>query len=145
MIHVEAFHGATAWSLLILKASAPSSPTARRVLVQARPDKTTRGSLTCRSPCSCAKERGETVVALDGPYIPAPVAVDSIRYPLLSGIDPYGKTIFNRGQMDRLTKELRHLLTLDPSPTAAQTLTQIGLLCQRGQSPPHQYLWFVGD
>lgn len=44
MIHVEAFHGATAWSLLILKASAPSSPTARRVLVQARPDKTTRGA-----------------------------------------------------------------------------------------------------
>jgi hypothetical protein len=67
------------------------------------------------------------------------------RFPLLSSVDPHGDTIFNAGQMRRLAEEIRQLLTTEEGSARAESLTAIALLCQRGQSPPHQYLWFMGD
>lgn len=90
------------------------------------------------------KERGEVVVALGEPYRPDPLSLDPARFPLLSGIDPYGFTVFNSGQMARLAEEIRDLLP-DVPQGQRERLTMLALTCQRGQSPPHQYLWFLGD
>lgn len=90
------------------------------------------------------KVRGETVVRLSWPYDPPLEAWSATDCPLLSGVDPYGDTIFNRQQMQRLADEIRSLLP-SASPEQRVTLTALALTCQRGQSPPHQYLWFIGD
>ncbi|HEY8728482.1 MAG TPA: hypothetical protein VIL94_02790, partial [Acidothermaceae bacterium] len=55
------------------------------------------------------KESGIVVVALDVPY-DAPSGVDAERFPLLSGVDPYGDTVFNRLQMSRLMDEVHQLM-----------------------------------
>lgn len=90
------------------------------------------------------KESGDIVARLDRPYDAPSAAWDAGVYPLLSGVDPYGNTIFNGRQMERLADEIRSLL---PSTSQEQKLmlTALALACQRGQSPPHQYLWFIGD
>ena len=90
-------------------------------------------------------ERGETLVVLDEPYPEPAAASDSSRFPLLDGIDPYGDTAFNRLQMPRLADELHDLLTPEEGSQHSSCLTQIALLCQRGATRPHQYLWFTGD
>lgn len=89
------------------------------------------------------KESGVVVVALDLPY-DAPSGVDAERFPLLSAVDPYGDTIFNRLQMSRLMDEVRELM---PRATSEQQrmLTALSLACQRCESSVHQYLWFIGD
>jgi hypothetical protein len=89
-------------------------------------------------------ERGE-IVYLGAIYSPPPAAHDPIAYPLLAGIDPYGDTVFNRLQVERLVAEANHLLKAasGDEPTGLEDIEYIYATFVR--SPPHRYLWFVGD
>jgi hypothetical protein len=63
---------------------------------------------------------------------------------LLSQIDPYGDTIFNKGQMLLLSQEIDN----DQEPRGddeREFLFQVQALCHEGQRKPHRYLWFLGD
>jgi hypothetical protein len=90
-------------------------------------------------------ERGE-VVFLGGIYSPPEGPLDPRLYPLLSGIDPYGDTVFNRAQAERLVTEAA-LLSRDATLRSESTgLEDIeALYAAYVRSPPHRYLWFVGD
>lgn len=64
---------------------------------------------------------------------------------MLSGVDPYGTTIFNAGQMRAIIVEIENLLTADASSDAMGGLVDIMALCREGQRPPHRFLFFLGD
>lgn len=74
-------------------------------------------------------------------------------YPLLSGIDPYGNTIFNNPQLPRLIEELeRRLNTIDIDPEVLDPgphRRSIGKVLElaRGCLDAHDrpYLVFLGD
>lgn len=89
------------------------------------------------------KESGLVVVALDLPYDPVP-GLDAQQFPLLSGVDPYGKTIFNQRQASRLVDEIRELMPMATSDQQ-RMLAALALICQRSLSGVHQYVWFIGD
>jgi hypothetical protein len=63
---------------------------------------------------------------------------------MLSHVDPYGHTIFNRLQMSTLVEEL---LAAEPdlNGTALSTARALRVLIAAHASTPHRYLWFVGD
>jgi len=70
--------------------------------------------------------------------------LEADRFPLLSGVDPYGDTVFNRRQMDRLLDELAALIP-GVSSEQQRMLTALSLMCERCRSAVHHYVWFVGD
>jgi hypothetical protein len=80
---------------------------------------------------------------------------DPGAYPLLTGVDSYGVTIFNRLQCCRLHQELQRLVDdmrdtddADQAPReAALALQQLTSLVTWDvvDNPPHRQLWFIGD
>jgi hypothetical protein len=64
---------------------------------------------------------------------------------LLSGIDPYGDTIFNRLQMDQFLSEWNELRKKEMAPDQANHLQKIETLALRCQREVHLYLKFIGD
>ena len=67
-------------------------------------------------------------------------------YPLLSGIDPYGDTIFNCLQLPRFIKELeRRFETMDAGPERRRVGSVLDLARECLDASPHTYLVFVGD
>ena len=64
---------------------------------------------------------------------------------LLSGIDPYGNTIFNRLQMDTFLVEweaIRNEITTEDDETAWSRVKELATTCK---NKPHLYLRFTGD
>jgi len=64
--------------------------------------------------------------------------------PLLSGVDRYGVTSFNRQQMRNVADELRQMLA-GASARRAQLIESIVDLCLRAQDVVDAQLWFTGD
>jgi hypothetical protein len=64
---------------------------------------------------------------------------------MLAGVDLNGNTIFNARQMRALREEVATLLAGDLSVEEHEGLLGIVVLCDQGQRPPHQFLWFIGD
>jgi hypothetical protein len=71
---------------------------------------------------------------------------DDETYPLLSGIDPYGDTIFNYLQLPRLIKELeRRFETMDVGLERRAVGKVLGLARESLDARGRPYLVFVGD
>jgi hypothetical protein len=64
---------------------------------------------------------------------------------LLSRIDPYGDTTFNRLQMDQFLSEWNELKKREIAPDQAKHLEKIETLALRCQREVHLYLKFIGD
>ena len=90
---------------------------------------------------------GEVLMRLACPYIPVVSWADRTEYPILGHVDPYGNTIYNRGQMETLMTELErvrrksHAADVD-AKAAIEGLREV---CAEGIKKPHRYLWFLGD
>ena len=67
------------------------------------------------------------------------------NHSLLSGIDPYGDTIFNQLQMDQFLSELNELKKREMAPDQAKHLEKIETLALRCQRGVHLHLKFIGD
>jgi len=70
--------------------------------------------------------------------------VSSDKYPLLSGVDRYENTMFNRAQMPRLATELACLLDGAPE-LRTKMLKALIELCEKGSGIPDVQLWFIAD
>ena len=60
-------------------------------------------------------------------------------------IDPYGDTVFNRGQVPVLLEELRALQRQHPDPELASVLSEMCAFVERAVDQIHTYVRFVGD
>jgi len=67
------------------------------------------------------------------------------RLPLLSGIDRYGDTTFNRHQMAPVLQELGRLSEWAETDEQKSLLKEIVALCQECESRVHTYITIVGD
>ena len=70
---------------------------------------------------------------------------DEKEYPLLSGIDPYGKTVFNHLQMERFLEEwgrVRDRAKDDSQQEAWKRVQEMALACKDDRD---LYLRFVGN
>jgi hypothetical protein len=76
-------------------------------------------------------------------------ADDPARYPLLSGIDEYDDTYFNRRQASRLIVELKNVAGTANEPALLNAATEImalaDLLKPAPGRPAHRQLIFIGD
>lgn len=92
-------------------------------------------------------ERHEILARSPRPYVPLVTWTDREEYPMLGHVDPYGNTIYNRGQMETLMVELDRLRTslFSRNDDMFDSLEQVLRLCENGIRRPHRYLWFVGD
>ncbi|MFD4690162.1 hypothetical protein [Streptomyces sp. NPDC058463] len=68
-------------------------------------------------------------------------ALDSVNFPMLWALSPYGDAVFNERQVPLLLEELDRL----PEAYGGTWVDQARDLCQVVQSGTHRYLWFVGD
>ena len=66
-------------------------------------------------------------------------------YPMLSGIDWYGDTIFNGQQMQRFIPEWQSLSSMAKSPEEQQIVGEVLDLARRCKDGIHLFLRFVGD
>jgi hypothetical protein len=76
---------------------------------------------------------------------PSLLPTDERKFPLLTAIDPYGDTVFNRLQIPRFIEEWRVLSDRHLSVSDREFVTQIHELAQRCNGEVHTYLKFVGD
>jgi hypothetical protein len=91
-------------------------------------------------------EAGKVLARMLRPYVPLVSGGDLLEYPMLSHIDPYGNTIYNRGQMRTLRTELgRFTDSVELSGESSEMVQQLLAICAKGLERPHRYLWFVGD
>jgi hypothetical protein len=65
--------------------------------------------------------------------------------PILSTVDWYGDTIFNRLQMQQFLSEWEMLRRIASTPDEAALVEKVKALALRCQSEPHLYLAFIGD
>lgn len=92
------------------------------------------------------KYDGEVIERSELPYVPAPLVWESGGFPVLSGVDLNGDTIFNARQMRQVLAEVDQLLGVDGlTKDMRDSLEAVAELCRKGQRPPHRFLWFVGD
>ena len=77
-----------------------------------------------------------------GPLLPAP---DDLILILLSAIDPYGDTIFNRIQMERFLSEWTSLASRCRTEEEKDLVSKIATLALRCRDEVHLYLKFIGD
>jgi hypothetical protein len=70
--------------------------------------------------------------------------VDLTSFPLLSGIDPYGHTMFNRVQLPRVVLELRRLASLLPEDVGVG-VEDLAAFVSEYADHVGWYLWFIGD
>jgi len=78
------------------------------------------------------------------PYLLWQHARDLDGFPMLSSVDPYGDTIFNRQQVERVVEELATLSSGELSAAERSSLVELRGLCDETLLRPHRYLWFVG-
>ncbi|MFG2480804.1 hypothetical protein [Streptomyces fagopyri] len=68
-------------------------------------------------------------------------ALDTVRFPMLWALIPYGDAVFNQRQVPLLPAELDRL----PAACAGDRVGQARELCQVVGQGQHLYLRFVGD
>ncbi len=85
--------------------------------------------------------------ALDGQYFLYPFINEGVKldFKCLPYIDPYGDTVFNRGQMKPLLMELESLHHLASTPLRLELIAKLEEMCKRCQGEPHLYIKFWGD
>lgn len=92
-------------------------------------------------------QTGEVLVRLGKPYLPLVGWADRSEFPMLGHIDPYGNTVYNRGQMNTLLLELErvrdNLSTTEVDKE--KDIEELDSICTEGMKKPHRFLWFVGD
>jgi hypothetical protein len=66
-------------------------------------------------------------------------------HPILSSIDLYGDTIFNRIQMDRFLAEWAEALANAKTPEQKDLISAVEILARRCRDETHLYLKFIGD
>lgn len=71
--------------------------------------------------------------------------LDATRYPYLAYVDPFGKTTFNRLQMDVVIPELTRLRLEKNADPVRAVIDQIIELANRCSDDVHVYLEFEGD
>lgn len=71
-------------------------------------------------------------------------SVDLTAFPLLSGIDPYGNTVFNCVQLPRVVLELRRLAWSLPDGVRVGVDDLADFVSQYADDS-RLYLWFIGD
>jgi hypothetical protein len=94
------------------------------------------------------KDQAGTVLAsLEDPYIPLVSWADRSDFPILGHVDPYGNTIYNRGQIETLLSELKRIRDTLSDLQGNEELLIRGLeeICADGLRKPHRFLWFLGD
>jgi len=60
-------------------------------------------------------------------------------------VDPYGDTVFNRGQMPVLLDELRALRRNHPDPELASIIAELCTFIEPAVDQVHTYVRFLGD
>jgi hypothetical protein len=70
---------------------------------------------------------------------------DGSSYALLSGIDPYGDTTFNRIQMPRFLSEWALLISQAQSSEQVEVVIIVTRLAERCADEVHTYLKSIGD
>ncbi|WP_433270957.1 hypothetical protein ACQPZF_11205 [Actinosynnema sp. CS-041913] len=88
---------------------------------------------------------GTVLIRMDRPYLPLVGRTDRDQYPMLGHVDPYGNTIFNRGQMATLVAELERVSKAGPQGERSAVAKELVAICVEGQRKPHRFLWFIGD
>jgi hypothetical protein len=71
--------------------------------------------------------------------------LDAQEFPMLSSIDIYGDTIFNRLQVSRLLTELDILLKRNLTADEQLLLQAVSDIGKKAQEDVHQYIVFIGD
>lgn len=91
------------------------------------------------------KARGDVIqkIVADPDFDPVLLGVDAARYPYLSGIDPYGDTVFNGLQVRWLLEELGSYKSV--CQASAEFMHDLDELCRMVQPGSHRFLWFIGD
>jgi hypothetical protein len=92
-------------------------------------------------------ERGDMLARLGRVYVPLASRDDAREFPILGHVDPYGRTIDNRGQMRTLQTELQRIrdASSDVESTRAELIRLLLDICAEGVEHPHRFLWFLGD
>jgi hypothetical protein len=70
---------------------------------------------------------------------------ESDAYPMLSGVDLYGDTIFNRIQIPRFLSELARVASNAQRDEDRKLVSEIEMLARRCADNLHTYLKFIGD
>jgi hypothetical protein len=90
-------------------------------------------------------ENGEILESVGDPRNLLSKLLPNGGFSLLSGIDRYGDTTFNRLQMDPFLQEWGHLHSKAPTSEQAKLLGEIEKLALRCRDGRHLHLKFVGD
>jgi hypothetical protein len=96
-------------------------------------------------------DRNGVTFRADGSDVVAAWIYEDKTYPLLSGIDPYGDTIFNYLQLPRLIEELERRLnaddpdTIDPGLHRRSVGKVLDLARECLDAGDRPYLVFLGD
>lgn len=93
-------------------------------------------------------EKGSEIQAIwRGIHVLARVLPDSAhpKLPLLSHIDKFGDTTFNRLQVEALLVEMDLLYAQDLTPEERRIIQSIQRLASDCLVEPHRYLKFLGD
>ncbi len=69
----------------------------------------------------------------------------SDAYPMLTGIDPYGDTVFNPLQISRFLSEWADVASNARTEEERKLLSEIERLARRCSDEVHTYLKFIGD
>jgi hypothetical protein len=77
-----------------------------------------------------------------GRLLPPP---EDSAHPMLTSIDFYGDTVFNRMQMDRFLAEWADVSAKAFGPEERELVSAIEGLARRCQDEVHLYLKFIGD
>jgi hypothetical protein len=90
-------------------------------------------------------ESGRVIECLLDPENPLHKLLPRKDHSLLSGIDPYGDTVFNRLQMDDFLIELDELKKQQMTSKQILHIEGIKELAAKCRGDVHLYLKFVGD
>lgn len=85
-------------------------------------------------------EGGLTFESLYGPAVRGGEHFELLRY-----VDPYGKTVFNRLQIDTVLDEFRRLKPYARKPIDERTYDRLIHLAELVKREVHTYLVFIGD
>lgn len=85
------------------------------------------------------------IVERVGVYVPAAAAYRESGFPLLSGIEPAGDTVFNWVQLRLMATELEGLRAYDLEQEEEASRSELERQIQARDPGPGTFLWFLGD
>ncbi len=76
-------------------------------------------------------------------FDPVLMGVDVQKLPLLGSIDPYGDTVFNYLQVERILIEFRDYQLIERGFEVS--VRRLEEFSRQALAKPHRFLWFIGD